>query len=129
MRAGRGPCARAQVPRRVGNKYAQSGKNGVTPVVAAWLIDAAATGTVRPAGLMYVLKLLVFMDVCNLLNCPVPHKLVHKSQRRTSWSTHCPEKDAAACTTACGCSADAAIQMMFSSVKTPALHALRRCQM
>lgn len=39
-----------QVPRRVGNKYAQSGKNGVTPIVAAWLIDAAATGTVRPAG-------------------------------------------------------------------------------
>jgi hypothetical protein len=42
------PAARAQVPRRVGNKYAQSGKNGVTPVVAAWLIDAAATGTVHP---------------------------------------------------------------------------------
>jgi hypothetical protein len=39
-----------QVPRSVGNKYSQSGIHDVTPVVAAWLIDAAATGTVRCPG-------------------------------------------------------------------------------
>jgi hypothetical protein len=45
-----GGCTCLQVPRRVGNKYSQSGIHDVTPVVAAWLIDAAATGTVRCVG-------------------------------------------------------------------------------